>query len=163
LKYDILIKNISYNPASGELTNKRTSRRMNVDADGFVYYTESSPERIHIKIKANKLCCLLGFGKPVTASQRVIHRNLDYTDFKITNLLVVTRKELLKINEARSNLEGKLKLVPHPSDQLSYFLHWKENGVDKRQLILDIVVARRKLVKLQLKYSKILSKYCIFD
>lgn len=163
MKIDILINNVKYDPATGSLFNKNTNRQLNPDADGFVYYSHSKPTKVQIKIKANRLCCLLGFGKEVQKSQRVLHKNLNENDYRLINLAVVTDKELIKINEARVNLESRLKLVAHPEDQLSYFLYWRENGVEKRQLILDIVVARRRLLKLQLKYSKILSRYCIFE
>jgi hypothetical protein len=45
----------------------------------------------------------------------------------------------------------------------SYVLIWKENGKDKILVVQDIVVAKRMLNKLQLKYAKILNRYCVFD
>ena len=163
MKVTTLVNNIKYDPLSGVLTNLKTNKVMIPDDDGFVFFSQVNPYKINIKIKANKLCCLLGYGKEVQKDQRVLHKNLNEKDLRLRNLIVVTPQELIKINEARTNLEGRLRLVPHPEDQLSYFLHWREQGRDKRQLILDIVVARKRLLKLQLKFAKILNKYCLFD
>jgi hypothetical protein len=163
MKTEILLTNVAYDPISGLLTNKRNNRLLIPDVDGFIYYSQTTPVKAQIKIKANRLCCLLGFGKIIEKNQRVLHKNLNENDFRLTNLAIVSSTEYKKINEARTNIDSRLRLVAHPEDQLSYFLHWREDGIDKRELILDIVVARRKLKKLQLKYSKILSKYCIFD
>lgn len=163
IKHEILISNIAYDPVTGLLTNKNNFKEIKPDEDGFVYYVQSKPVKAQIKIKANRLCCLLGFNKVIEKDQRVLHKNLNEKDLRLVNLKIVSSTTYNKINEARVNIEGRLRLVPHPEDQLSYFLHWRENGSDKRRLILDIVVARRELKKLQLRYSKILSRYCVFD
>lgn len=163
MNHNILLQNIRYDHLTGEVFYKKNNKKLHPDVDGFVYYSQAKPEKVLIKIKANKLCCLLGFGKPVRQDQRVLHRNLNEEDCSLRNLLVVPRKTYLQINEARLNLESRLRLVPHEQDQHSYWLIHREGGVEKRELIHDIVVAQRRLLNMQLKYAKILSKYCLFD
>lgn len=163
MNYKILLENVRYDHLTGELFYKKNDRLMKPDEDGFVFYSQAKPEKLLIKVKANKLCCLLGFGKPVRQDQRVLHRNLNESDCRLRNLLVVPRKVYLQINEARLNLESRLRLVPHEQDQHSYWLIQRKEGMDRRELIHDIVIAQRRLLNAQLKYAKILSKYCVFD
>ena len=47
--------------------------------------------------------------------------------------------------------------------KFTYVLIWKENSKDRILVVQDIVVAKRMLNKLQLKYAKILNRHCIFD
>lgn len=164
----ILLKELNYDATAGTFFVKSSGKEIVPNEEGFCwYYTDvpsgNSTKRRPIKIKANRLACLLAFGKAVRKDQRILHLNLLETDCRLRNLRVVPRKTYLIIQEARLNLDSRLRLVPHPSDQFSYFLCWKQDGRDKRELILDIVIAKQRLQKLQLKYSKILSKYCLFD
>lgn len=160
----ILLKELSYNATEGTFFVLSSGKQIIPNEDLFCFhYTEINSKKKVIKIKADRLACLLGFGKPITKEERVLHRNLVESDCRLRNLLVVQRKVYLEIEEAKVNLDGRLRLVPHPTDQLSYFLCWRHEGRNKRELVYDVVVAKKKLNKLQLKYSKILTKYCIFD
>ncbi len=163
----ILLQEVSYNANEGTFFVIGTGKQVIPDIDGFCWHysklgTENNKTKT-IKIKANRLACLLGFGKAVRKDQRILHRNLIESDCRLRNLQVIPRKLYLVIEEARVNLDSKLRLVAHPNDQFSYFLHYRSEGRDKRELILDIVIAKKRLNKLQLKYSKILSKYCLFE
>jgi hypothetical protein len=93
----------------------------------------------------------------------VLHKNLNENDYRYCNLKLISKKTQNSIKEAYRNLNGYLKLQPHPKDMFSYVLIWKENGKDKILVVQDIVVAKRMLNKLQLKYAKILNRYCVFD
>jgi hypothetical protein len=93
----------------------------------------------------------------------ILHKNLDESDYRYCNLKLISKKTYNSIKEAHRNLSGYLRLQPHPKDMFSYVLIWKENGKDKILVVQDIVVAKRMHNKLQLKYAKILSRYCIFD
>ena len=68
-----------------------------------------------------------------------------------------------RIKEAHKNLSGYLKIKPHPKDMFSYLLIWKENAKNRTLVVQDVVMVKRAYNKLQLKYAKILSKYCVFD
>lgn len=116
-----------------------------------------------IKLKANKVAIEIVTGDKVPDEKSVLHKNLDENDYRLQNLKVIPRLAYLAVKEAQRNLSGALKLLPHPDDMFCYILNWKESGKDRRKVIKDVVVAKRTYNKLQLKYAKILSKYCVFD
>jgi len=159
----ILSENIRYDHLTGYLYYKKNNKRLVPNEDGYIFYSQAKPTKLLIKAKASKVCCMLAFGKPIRQDQKVLHRNLNEEDCRLCNLSVVSRKVYLLVNEARLNLESRLKLVPHEEDQHTYWLIHRNEGADKKEMIHDIVVAQRRLLKMQLKYAKILSKYCVFD
>lgn len=116
-----------------------------------------------LKLKANKVAIELTNAEKINESEAVLHKNLDENDYRLQNLRVISKAAYLAVKEAQRNLSGALKLIPHPEDMFCYILNWKENGKDRRKVIKDVVVAKRTYHKLQLKYAKILSKYCVFD
>lgn len=116
-----------------------------------------------IKLKANKVAIELVTGDKVPENKSVLHKNLDENDYRLQNLKIISREAYLSVKEAQRNLSAALKLLPHPEDMFCYILQWKEQGKDRRKVIKDVVVAKRTYNKLQLKYAKILSKYCVFD
>jgi hypothetical protein len=131
------------------LKNNTRYRKIFPNEEGYlVFYKQSK----RIKLKANKVAIELVQNIIVQKDKVVLHKNLNETDYRYNT-----------IKEAYRNLNGYLKLQPHPKDMFSYVLIWKENGKDKILVVQDVVVAKRMLNKLQLKYAKILNRHCIFD
>ena len=142
------------------LKNNIRYRKIFPNEDGYlVFYKQGK----RIKLKANRLAIELVQNIVVQKDKSVLHKNLDETDFRYCNLKLILKKTHNSIKEAHRNLSGYLKLQPHPKDMFSYILMWKENSKDKVLVVQDIVVAKRMYNKLQLKYAKILSRYCVFD
>lgn len=142
------------------LKNNLRYRKIFPNEDGYLVFYKNARR---IKLKANRVAIELVQDIVVQKDKAVLHKNLDETDFRYCNLKLIAKKTYNSIKEAHRNLSGYLKLQPHPKDMFSYVLIWKENGKDKLLVVQDIVVAKRMYNKLQLKYAKILSKYCIFD
>jgi hypothetical protein len=142
------------------LKDDKPYRRLFPDADGYLIFYKKGKK---YKIKANKLAVELGNDLRVPKEKVVLHKNLDTSDYRLQNLSLVTRKAFNSVKEAQRNLSSYLKLVPHSQDVFSYVLNWREEGKDRVLVVQDIVIARRMFNKLQLKYAKILSKYCVFD
>lgn len=154
---------ISYDPMQGAfflLRDNKPYRQVFPDNEGYLIFYKKGKK---YKVKANKLAIELGNNLHVPKDKVILHKNLDSTDYKLQNLTLVTRKVYNSIKEAHRNLSSYLKLVPHNQDVFSYVLNWREDGKDRVLVVQDIVIARRMFTKLQLKYAKILSKYCIFD
>lgn len=116
-----------------------------------------------VKYKLDKLAYYLWTGTFPSENSKILHKNLDETDNRAINLLEVPRTVYNKIKEAEKNLDYGIRIANHPTDQLSHVLYWYENGAEKMKVVEDIVVAKRLKTKLQLKYSKFLTKYCIFE
>jgi len=152
---------LDYNPSTGAVTTKR-KRVLTADHDGLVVVFDGKNKK-SIKMKLDRLAYMLAFGEHPKETNRILHKNLDISDNRLVNLVQVSREVFIKIKEAQRNLTTGIRVVLHPTDQFSYNVFWYEKGVEKSKLIQDIGLARRFQVKLQLKYSKILTKYCLFD
>lgn len=158
-KQEVLKKHVSYNKETGDLyyNNKKIQR----DYQGFAIIRID--KKLTIKIKIEKLACLLAFNRLPEANERVLFKNLDENDLRLRNLAIVNRDVYLQIKEAKLNLESCLCLIPHESDVFSFWLCYRENALHKRELIRDIVVAKREFNKKKLIYTKIINKHCLFD
>ena len=154
---------IDYDILTGDffiLKNNSRYRKIFPNEDGYLVFYKNARR---IKLKANKVAIELVQNIIVQKDKVVLHKNLDETDYRYCNLRLISKKIYNSIKEAHRNLSGYLKLQPHQKDMFSYVLIWKENSKDKIIVVQDIVVAKRMYNRLQLKYAKILSKYCIFD
>ena len=153
---------LTYDPITGFLFMKKSNRKIEPDEQGSVVLYDSVAKKRH-RIKFSRICWELGNAKPLPSSQRILHRNLDEKDFRLTNLLAVNRAVYNKVKEAIRNLNGHLKIQPHPFDQYSYVISYQLDNCTYREIKHDIVSARRLYTRLQLKFAKVLNKYCIFD
>ena len=140
--------------------NNCRHRRIFPNEDGYIIFYKDNKR---LKFKANKLAIELVQNIIVQKDKVVLHKNLDETDYRYINLKLISKKIYNSIKEAHRNLSGALKLQPHSKDVFSYVLTWKENSKDKILVVQDIVIAKRLYTKLQLKYAKILNRYCVFD
>ena len=154
---------LTYNPKNGEVRVRKSNKLLQADHDGLVYVFDSQSKPKSVKYKLDKLAFYFLTGSFPSESQKILHKNLDESDNRATNLAVVSRGVFNKINEAVKNLDYGIKLVNHPTDQLSYIVLWYESGVERSRVIQDVVIAKRMKTRLQLKFSKFLTKYCIFE
>ena len=153
---------LDYDPLSGIIKNKKTKRILQADHDGLIILYDSATKR-SIKLKLDRIAYAMAFGVFPKEDKRVLHKNLNQEDNRLKNLTLVSRAISLQIKEAHKNLSTGIRLVQHSTDQFAYIVHWFEDGVEKTKILQDIVPARELQLKLQLKYSKILTKYCVFD
>lgn len=154
---------LEYEPETGKVTIIRNKRVLTPDPDGIVVIFDSKAKPKTRKYKLERIAFYLAFSFFPREDQRVLHKNLDPEDNRIQNLALVSRTVFRHIKEAHRNLTGGIHLVPHATDQFAYILKWFEDGTERSRIIQDIVIARRQQLKLQLKYSKILTKFCVFD
>jgi hypothetical protein len=142
------------------LKNNTRYRKIFPNEEGYLVFYKDT---VRIKLKANKTAIELVQNIIVQKDKVVLHKNLNENDYRYCNLKLISKKVHNVIKEAHRNLSGYLKLQPHHKDMFSYVLIWKENSKDRVLVVQDIVVAKRMLNKLQLKYAKILNRYCVFD
>lgn len=151
-----------YDAVTGKVSTLK-GRVLVPDADGLVIVFDKEAKKPSTKYKLERIAYFLATGAFPREDQKVLHKNLDDLDNRAKNLLLVSRIVYRQIKEAERNLQGGIKVVPHPVDMFSYIVIWFDKGVERSRIIGDIGIARRFQVKLQLKYSKILTKYCLFD
>lgn len=152
---------LDYNKTSGTIRNRVTKRLLSVQEDG--YTVVALGNRNSKKVKFNKLCLILGNSSDVLPDHKIIHRNLNTNDFRLCNLLQVSRQEYKELREALKNIQGGITVLPHPTDVFTYKVSWYSHNVKKTRVIQDLVVAKRLEIRLKLKYSKVISKFCIFE
>lgn len=116
-----------------------------------------------VKLKIEKLACLVGLGRLPEKNERVLHKNLDTNDLRLCNLSIVNKGVFAQVKEAKLNLDGCLCLVPHDTDQFCYWLCYREKSIHKRELIHDIVSAKKAMRRKKIQYTKMLMKFCVFD
>lgn len=154
---------LSYSPLDGAfflLKHHVHYRRIFPDEYGVIFFVREGKK---YKIKANRFAIESISGKPLPANKAILHKNLDKADYRLCNLKVVPNATLLAVKEAHRNLSGHLRLIPHQNDTFSYTLCWREGSKERFKVLHDIVVAKRMFNKLQLKFAKVLSRYCVFD
>ena len=159
MKVERLKEFLNYNLETGVVSYKKTGKSLIQDEDGLVIVTDPSSKQKK-KFKMAKLCYSLLFNVNLEKEHKVIHKNLDETDFSAVNLIMVSQEQFKEIKEAWKNLQGGIRLTVHPKDMYSYKLHWYEGGIERTQVIHDIVVAKKLEKKLLLRFSKTLTKYC---
>lgn len=157
-----LKERLMYEPLTGIVRLRKSNRQLMPDAYGMItVYVHADVK--NYKFKLDKLAYELGNERRVPSTHKVLHKNLDEADNRLVNLTVVHRATYRKITETARNLNGSLRLVPHPEDQFSYFVEYYQNCTLKRQLVHDVTLAKKQLLKLQLKFAKFLNRYCVFD
>lgn len=153
---------LTYDPLSGAIHTRKSNRKLIADHDGLVIVFDPIEKKSY-KLKLERIACTLAFGVAPSDNKRVLHKDLNVSDNSLKNLSIVSRAVFLAVKEAHKNLTQNIKMVQHPVDQFNYVVHWTEKGQDKQKVVHDITEARRLILKLQLKYSKVLTKYCVFD
>ena len=162
MELDELKQRLAYDPQTGIVRLRKSNRQLMPDAYGMIsIYVHAEVK--NYKFKLDKLSYELGYERRVPSTHKVLHKNLDEADNRLVNLTTVHRATYRKITEAARNLNGALRIVPHPEDQFSYFVEHYQNCTLKRQLIQDVTLAKKQVLKLQLKFAKFLNRYCVFD
>lgn len=157
-----LLEFLNYNATTGDLVYKHSGRRVQAQEDGFVLIIDPSSKK-RKKFKLSKLCYSLFHNIDLSKEAKIIHKDLNTSNFKISNLLLLSNSQYKELKEATKNIQGGIRLVVHPTDVYSYRLFWFQDGVEKSKVIQDVVVAKKLEKRLLLRSSKILTKYCPTD
>lgn len=153
---------LSFNPITGELVFNSTGSVKVPSEEGYIEIYDKQLKKNH-KLKADKLCWALAHGIRPRKGQYILHKDFNEHNNKLNNLLLVSRLVYFQLKEAYRNMTSGIKITPHETDQFTYVVSWYSGNILHKKTIGDLILARRFMVKLQLKYSKILTKYCLFE
>lgn len=117
-------------------------------------------EKVKNRVKYNKICWILGNKRDFPEGKRILHINMNEKDFRLNNLRIVDTSDYNLAQEAIRNLAGALRMEVHPSDMFSFHIKYIKQGKHITETISDVVPAKRRFIALQLRYAKILSKFC---
>lgn len=151
-----------YEPLTGEVFTRSPFRKLLPDSEDFITIWDRETKK-RTKFRVSRLCWTLGNNKKLRRNQKILHKNLDTQDNRLTNLRVIQPSIYNKIQEAAKNLRGGLKILPHHKDQFDYCVWFFDNKLYRKEQYCDIIAAQQRLLVLQLKSAKILTKYCIFE
>lgn len=154
-----LLEFLKYDPIEGTVSYIKSGKSLVPDSDGLVIVIDPISKKKK-KFKLEKLCYSMLFGVNLTKDDKIIHKNLDETDFTARNLVMVTPMQYKELKEAWKNIQGGIKLQPHPRESFTYELSWYEKGVKRSQVVYDFIVAKQLERKLLFRFSKLLTKYC---
>ena len=150
---------LEYDQVNGVLILKKSGRKLVPSEDGSVIIFDKK----NYRFKYDKLCIALLHNDFPSSDLKVLHRDMDDNNFKANNLKLVSRETYKQISEAYRNLNGGIRYDHHPTDKLMYQVQWFDGYTLKKRSIADLGLVKRCIVGLQLKYSKILTRYCVFD
>lgn len=151
---------IIYEPVQGTFTSRNSLRIITPTEQGLLIL---SINKKRYTLHAARTAILLMQKRTLEPSEIVLYRNMNRQDYRYINLMVVKRTLYHSIMNAYRNLQSGLKITPHKQDMFAYVVQWQHNGIRNRKVLSDLVLARRLYLKLQLKYAKLLNKYCVFD
>lgn len=162
MNIDFLQENLSYDRNTGKLylckLNERI-RELIPNEDQMIITTIQS---VKVKMKMNKLVmCLMHDLSDLPMGFVVHHRDLDESNFKANNLMLVSREQKKLIHEAADNLFGGLTMKPHKTDMFSYVISYKYKGRKRQEVIADQTVAKKKFLRIQLMFAKMLDPFVV--
>ena len=153
---------LTYSPQTGEIHSRESNRKITPCPDGF-YTIWDNISRKKTKFKADRLAWTLGNNKKLRKNQKILHLNLNNEDNRLPNIRVVPSSVYNKVMEASKNLSGGLKITPHLTDKYNFVVSYFRDKVQKKDIVCDIIEARRRLIVLQLQSAKVLTKFCCFE
>lgn len=115
---------------------------------------------VRVKMRYNKVVWFVVHGHIPEKDEFLWHKNLNTLDCRIENLRLLDRETHLKVKEAQRNLNQYLKYYKSKKDALSYILEYRINGRPKKEVHHDLGLVQRRFRRLQLIFTKVLSKYC---
>lgn len=161
MKLNKILEHIECNHSTGELfvlKNNKRYRKIVPNEDNIAIV---SINKTKIKMKYDRLVWCVVYKTNLSTNEVVFHKDLDDENCKVNNLSLIDKSLHFKILEAMKNINGALRLIPHPTDVFCYVLEYKQSGRLRKEVISDITVARKKLLRMQLRYIKFVSKYVL--
>ena len=161
MKYKEFSEVLDYDKVTGITTNRLTKKVLCIQDDGYTIVVLAVDKTK--KVKYNKVCYMMGNTCDLLEGYKILHRNLNTTDFRLCNLIQISSHDYKELRGALKNMQGGITVLPHDADVFTYRVTWYDRGVKKSRVLHDIVVAKRLELKLKLVYSKIISKFCLFE
>jgi hypothetical protein len=156
-----VLDRLRYDPKSGNIYVKKKKTPISVTEDGYCYIFHPVQKK-NVKFSMDRLVWFLVHNEIPLEGQKVLHKNLNKKDYRLSNLCLITRELYRKINEAYNNLMYDIKITQHPKDQYCCIVHWKDEG-SKQKVFSDVISANKFLLRLKLKNAKFLTQYCVFN
>lgn len=125
---------VSYNPITGVFIRKSNNQPVNLEC-----FKDLTTPKIYMNIKgkrydipAGRLALLLHTGN--WCEECVLYRDNDRFNFKINNLMSVSKKQHSQVLSVLKNLQENCKVIPHPVDQYKFIVHFVINGKSKNKV-----------------------------
>jgi len=133
--------------------------------EGFLSFTylDNWGQKKKVKISALRLAWETANGKKLPKDMTLLAKDFDNNNVRLANILCVPRQVAKIIKEALRNLNKYLKICQHPKDAYSVMVVWRKNGLLRKEIFGDSESARRRYKSLQLRFAKLITKYCVSE
>lgn len=89
----------------------------------------------------------------------VLHRDLDKSNLKGSNLFSLNRKDYIRFRDCLSNVQGAIRMQAHHTDAFSHIVFHRRGNKLKQNTFKDVVSALKFKKKMLLFSLKVLGKY----
>lgn len=139
----------------------KVKRQIFPDHDGMIAYYDSAKKCV-MKRKAARYAWEMMVG-PIDRMEKVYFRDHDHRNLKLSNLIKLSFDEYERIKEAKENLSGGIKIVPHERLAYVYKVIYKHKGKKRVRVCHDVVTANKFKRRLELLQLKVVTKYSLSD
>jgi hypothetical protein len=158
MQYEVLSKHFRYCKERHRIIRISDGKVISPTDEGVAVLSEPL-EGFRMRLKYDVVCWVLGNKKNVPEGCKIIHINLDPFDYRLKNLKCISNTDVLRVKEAKRNMEKDLTIRSHPSDRYAFLVQYVLDRKKRNECYYDISAATRRYKELQLKFAKILSKY----
>lgn len=137
--------------------NLQQDRRLFPNQEGNISYFCASTRK-PVKRKASVLAWEILYNSSAK-DLYILHRDLDESNLKGSNLFALTRKEYIRFKDCLLNVQGAIKMQAHHSDAFTYIVYHRRGNKLKQNTFKDVVSALRFKKKMLLFSLKVLGKY----
>lgn len=158
LKREDIEHHITYIPFTGEFIRKSNNRKINLEC-----FKDLTTPKIYININgkrydipAGRLALLLHTGS--WCEECVLFRDSDRFNFRISNLMSVSKKHHSQVLSVLKNLQEHCKVIPHPTDKYKFIVTFVTNGKSKNKVFHSVEDAQVFLLKKKKQLLRLLRR-----
>ncbi len=163
LLYPVSNPGVAYDPMQGffwRLSSEgEPERKLELDADNMLIYFCPVLKK-SIKKKGLILAWNILHGA-VPKDSVVYAKDCNPRNLKSFNIGCTSKESYKIIKDSLENLNGAVRLVPHPNDSFAYYLRYRKDGKVQQQKYHDIVTALKAKAKILQNSTKLAGKYLI--
>ena len=126
-----VLDRLRYDQKSGNIYVKKKKTPISITEDGYCYIFHPVQKK-NVKFSMDRLVWFLVHNEIPLEGQKVLHKNLNKKDYRLSNLCLITRELYRKINEAYNNLMCDIKITQHPKDQYFAYRDWETDRKSTR-------------------------------
>jgi hypothetical protein len=147
-----------YDKEQGVIYRRANNRQLLPHPDTGVVALYDGESSLRKNLLYHNLAYVLGAGKIIPSTKKVLCLDLDSQNIRFHNLKLVDRKVYREIQTALRNLAGALNMKQHPHDKHAYVVTWL-GGSHHKSTFYDISSADNFRQKKSLELVKLVNQH----